>query len=86
MAGNYANAKDVLPPELLAEVQRFHTGHLWVPPNESDEDRERQRERDRLILALRAEGLTGREIAERMKLSERRVWQILFDHSAATVD
>jgi len=86
MAGNYANAKDVLPPELLEAVQRYHTGHLWVPPNEPDEDKERQRERDRLILALRAEGLTGREIAERMNLSERRVWQILLDHCATGVD
>jgi len=40
MAGNYANAKHVLPPELLAEVQRFHTGHLWVPPSELAEDKE----------------------------------------------
>jgi len=86
MAGNYANAKDVLPPELLAAVQRYHTGHLWVPPDETDESRERQRERDRLILALRAEGLTGREIASRMELSERRVWQILFARSETGVD
>jgi len=86
MAGNYANARDVLPPDLLEAVQRYHTGHLWVPPNESDEEKERQRERDRLILALRGEGLTGREIAERMNLTERRVWQILFDHSETGLD
>ena len=86
MADNYANAKDVLPPELLAAVQSYHTGHLWVPPNGTNEDKERQQERDRLILALRAEGLTGREIAERMILSERRVWQILYRHCETEID
>jgi len=84
MAGNYANAKVVLPPEILAAVQRCHTGHLWVPP--TDADKEQQQERDRLIVELRSEGLTGREIAERMALSERRVWQIIFEQCETDID
>jgi hypothetical protein len=27
----YANAEKILPPELLKEVQKYHTGVLWIP-------------------------------------------------------
>ena len=52
MADNYANAADVLPPELLAQVRRYHTGHLWIP-----DDGAYYRKRNERILRLHAEGI-----------------------------
>lgn len=72
MADNYANAADVLPPELLAQVQQYHTGHLWVP-----DDGAFYRERNERIVRLYAEGVPTRDISATVHLSERRVGQIL---------
>lgn len=72
MADNYANAKDVLPPELLALVREHHTGHLWVP-----DDGEFYLQRNERIRRLHAEGSSVRDISAAVHLSERRVGQIL---------
>ena len=80
MADNYANAKDVLPPELLALVRQYHTGLLWVP-----EDGTYYRERNELIVRLHTEGTSVRAIAGAVRLSERRVLQILEEMRATHV-
>lgn len=68
---DYANGRDVLPSEVLALVQRHYNGLLWIPPPEALPDRDEQ------IHRMRADGVPVPEIAERVGLSERRVWQIL---------
>ena len=47
---NYANAKDVLPEELLRELKKHHTGFLWIPKNENREKRKK------LVITLHGEG------------------------------
>jgi DNA-binding NarL/FixJ family response regulator len=68
---DYANGRDVLPAEVLALVQRHYNGLLWIPPPEGALTRHEQ------IRQMRADGVPVPEIAERVGLSERRVWQIL---------
>lgn len=65
----YVNAKEVLPSELLSEVQKYHSGIMWIPPK----DYERRNE---AILKLRKQGLTYEEIAEEIGLSVERIKQI----------
>ena len=69
----YANARDVLPPKLLELVQRYHSGRLWIPPP----PRDGMTERNEQIHRMRHDGEPVSEIAQRVGLSERRVWQIL---------
>lgn len=69
---SYHNAKKVLPPGLLAEVQRHFNGHLWVPASEPQAMRMRQR-----VVQLHQAGIATREIAEMVQLSQRRVQQIV---------
>jgi hypothetical protein len=68
---NYANAKNVLPEELLREVKKHHTGFLWIPKDESREKKKK------LVIALRKEGMTSNEISRVAGLSARRVSQII---------
>lgn len=68
----YHNAKEILPPGLLAEVQRHYSGHLWVPVAEPHAIRMRQR-----VVQLHQAGMCTREIAELVQLSQRRVQQIV---------
>ena len=72
MADNYANAKAVLPRELLALVQQYHSGLLWVPDRGAY-----YRERDAFIYRLADESMSVREIAATVHLCENRVRQIL---------
>ena len=69
---SYHNAKKVLPPGLLAEVQRHFNGHLWVPAAEPQADRTRLR-----VVQLHQAGIGTSEIAELVQLSQRRVQQIV---------
>lgn len=69
---SYHNATQVLPPGLLAEVQRHFNGHLWVPAAEPQAVRTRQR-----VEQLHQAGVGTREIAEMVQLSQRRVQQIV---------
>ena len=66
------NAKTVLPPGLLAEVQRFVSGHLWVPAAERQTGQLRQR-----IVHLHQAGVATRDIAALVRLSQRRVQQVI---------
>ena len=68
----YANAKDVLPPELFRTVQQHFAGLLWVPA-----DTHFYAVRRKLVLALRDQGVSTVEIAKLAGVTPRRVRQIL---------
>jgi len=67
----YKNAASILPPELLAEVQKYHVGRLWIPKTA-----EAPKERNRLIRALLKRGVSTAEVSELSGLTQRRVQQI----------
>ena len=69
---DYANAKDALPPDLLRAVQEHFTGLLWVPSDTCF-----YHERRRLVLALKEQGISTREIARLSGVTPRRVRQIV---------
>jgi predicted transcriptional regulator len=75
----YANAKDVLPPELLRAVQEQFTGLLWVPGDTCF-----YLERRRLVLALKNQGISTREIARLSGITPRRVRQIVAENRTAS--
>jgi hypothetical protein len=68
----YANAEKILPPELLKEVQKYHTGVLWIPTPSRF-----YKERRRLVIALHGQGIDTKEIAHLAGVTTRRVNQIL---------
>jgi len=68
---NYANAKDVLPPELFEQVQKHYTGNLYVP---GKNDAKHKRE---LIITLAKSGADTAEIASIAGVSTRRVNQVI---------
>jgi DNA-binding NarL/FixJ family response regulator len=72
MKKSYVNGRDILPPELLAEVQKHVRGLVWIPSPDTF-----IRERRELILSLRAEGVPTREVARLAGISVRRVNQIV---------
>lgn len=68
----YANAEKILPTELLKEIQKYHTGVLWIPtPSRFYQDRRR------LVIALHGQGINTKEIANLAGVTIRRVNQIL---------
>jgi Mor family transcriptional regulator len=72
MSGNsYVNARHVLPSRLLARVQRYCSGFVYIPVPEPNGQRDEQ------ILDLFQQGRSVEEIATHVGLSKRRVWQIL---------
>jgi DNA invertase Pin-like site-specific DNA recombinase len=72
MKNGYANARDVLPQELLAQVQEHWSGLLWVPSRNTF-----YLDRKKLVRTLKAEGVASKEIARLAGVSTRRVNQIL---------
>jgi predicted transcriptional regulator len=72
---DYANAKDVLPPDLLRSVQEHFTGLMWVPSDTCF-----YHERRRLVLALKDQGISTREIARLSGVTPRRVRQIVAEN------
>ncbi len=74
----YANAQDVLPPELFSEVQQHVTGLLWVPSHTQFYETRRK-----LVLALTDQGVSTREIAKLAGVTPRRVRQILAEDRAS---
>jgi DNA-binding NarL/FixJ family response regulator len=68
----YTNAEEVLPPDILRRVQRYHTGYLYVAGT-----REFYAKRRRTVMDLHRRGLSTREIAEKVHLCVRRVQQII---------
>lgn len=72
MKSTYANAAEVLPPDLLQAIQRHYSGKLWVPsPNTDVADRRN------LVVTLRQQKVNSREIAQLAGISVGRVNQIL---------
>lgn len=74
----YANARDVLPPEVLDTVRRHFTGLLWVPSDVGFYE-----ERRKLVLALKGQGVPTLEIARLSGVTPRRVRQIVAQGRAA---
>ena len=68
----YANARDVLPSEVLDTVWQHFTGLLWVPSDVGFYE-----ERRKLVLALKGKGVPTREIARLSGVTPRRVRQIV---------
>lgn len=76
--GRYANAKDVLPSQLVAEIQKYFEGMLWIPVRARRRRKTRKDIiRNRAILAAHARGVPTMEIARRFTLSPQRIRQIL---------
>ncbi len=70
----YANAGKILLKDLLEEVQKYHTGVLWIPcPSRL------YKERRQLVIALHEQGVNTKEIAHLTGVTTRRVNQILAD-------
>jgi DNA-binding NarL/FixJ family response regulator len=68
----HVNARKVLPPKLLRQVQRHCSGYIYVPSTGAF-----YAERKRRVRELAARGLAVSRIAEAVHLTERRVRQIL---------
>ncbi|MDD5699425.1 MAG: hypothetical protein PHH77_12495 [Victivallaceae bacterium] len=68
---NYANAKDVLPPELLDQVREHFTGNLYIP-GKNDVSQRRE-----LIITLAKSGAGAAEIARIAGVTTRRVNQVI---------
>lgn len=64
----HRNAAEVLPPRLLARVQRVVTGYVTIPPPVTAADARRQQ-----VIALQRQGATPREIAAALPMSRRQV-------------
>ena len=68
----HVNAKQVLPPDLLREVQRHCHGYVYVPGRDGFYERRRTE-----VIRLSRQGIPTDEIARRAHLCRRRVQQIL---------
>ena len=82
----YLKAADVLPAELLAEVQKYADGIYLYIPRRSDHRqswgnstryREELRQRDESIRLLSREGEGAEALAERFHLSVKTIQRIL---------
>ena len=72
---NYANAKDVLPQDLLDKVQKHYSGLLWIPaPGRF------YQERWDLVVALHLQGVSTVEISNLAGVTVRRVNQVLAEY------
>ncbi len=72
MNPSYLNGRQVLPPGVLAEVQKHASGLIWIPSPKTF-----YHERRQLILTLREQGVPTKEIARLAGLSVRRVNQVV---------
>lgn len=72
MNPSYLNGREVLPPDVLAEVQKHASGLIWIPSPKTF-----YHERRQLILTLREQGVPTREIARLAGISVRRVNQVV---------
>ena len=83
----YRNAKAVLPPALLEQLQQYAEGELLYIPRrpqnfrrwgEVQGSRKRTSDRNQTIRAAYAAGTSVRELAERCCLTEETVRKILY--------
>ena len=72
MNPSYLNGREVLPPDVLAEVQKHASGLIWIPSPKTF-----YHERRQLNLTLREQGVPTREIARLAGISVRRVNQVV---------
>ena len=77
----HVNAKAVLPPQLLRQVQRYCEGYVYVPGTRKRLGFEAMR---RKIMDLRRRGLRTRNIAAIVPVGERRVRQIVVEEQRKT--
>jgi hypothetical protein len=68
----HPNAATVLPPRLLARVQRVVTGYVVIPPRLSAAATRRQQ-----VVALHQQGTAPAEIATTVGISRRQVYRLL---------
>ena len=68
---NYANARDVLPPELFEQVKKHFTGTLYISGKDD------AKSRTELIITLAKSGASTVEIARIARVSTRRVNQVI---------
>ena len=82
----YQKAEEVLPAELLAQVQKYADGvYLYIPRRADHRQswgnntryREELRQRDESIRYLHREGLGAAELAERFHLSVKTIQRVL---------
>ena len=82
----YLKAEDVLPAELLVQVQRYADGvYLYIPLRadhrqnwgSSTRYREELQQRNESIRLLHREGLDAQELAERFHLSVKTIQRVL---------
>ena len=74
----HVNAQDVLPSELLRQVQQYCTGYVYVPSA-----RPGAAELKRVVATMLGEGRPAREVARAVGRSSRRVRQIAQELRAA---
>ena len=84
----YANGKDVLPPELLAEVQKHLEGEILYIPKKDGENRvpwgqlsgyrEQMKSRNNSIIAAYRQGSTINNLMEEFCLSESSIRKIIY--------
>jgi hypothetical protein len=75
---SYANARDILPGEVLRMLQaHFEGGLLWVPPQEARRGKRRDHQtRNEEIRAEKGRGVATKALARKFGLSEERIRQI----------
>ena len=88
----YLNAKDILPADLLEQVQKYAAGkYLYVPQKEDDMKawgelsgyREQLRKRNRMIINKFQYGVTIEELSKEYFLSEETVKKIVYSKKKA---
>lgn len=84
---NYKNAKDILPPELVQEIQKYLKGELLYIPNgetkrkkwgECSGIRKELLHRNQEIKRLYLDGLTFDELSDQYALSVETVKKIVY--------
>lgn len=82
----YKNAKDILPEELLREIQRYTDGEaIYIPAKQEKRSawgdrsgaRRQYDERNRLIRTMYSESMSAEELADRFYLSVDSIRKII---------
>lgn len=89
MKKTYLNAKQILPPELVREIQKYVRGkHIYIPQTDREDwgastgIREELEQRNEDIFRKYNEGYTFEELAEQFHLSAERIRGIVYDWKA----
>ena len=90
----YANGKDVLPPDLLAEIQKYICGELLYIPKKDDNKalwgqlsgyRDQVRKRNHKIAVSYQLGATVSELIAEFCLSEASIRKIIYGNKILQV-